>query len=115
MASSGLRGPFSLTTVGVDSAVTVVSPGAYALGYTGTDRKFYIQYVGRSDEDVGRRLKDWVPTDYAQFKFGYFPSAKSAFEKECNLYHDFTPKGNSVHPARPNYANWKCPRCSIFD
>ena len=117
MASSGLSGPFALTTAGVATAVAEVSPGAYALGYTGTDGKFYIQYVGRSDDDVRKRLKDWVPTNYAQlqFKFSYFPSAKSAFEKECNLYHDFTPTWNSIHPARPRNANWECPRCSIFD
>jgi hypothetical protein len=115
MARSGLRGPFSLTTFGIDNAVTVTSPGAYALGYTGTDGRFYIQYVGRSDDDIGKRLKDWAPTNYAQFKFEYYSSPEAAFEKECELYHDFDPADNTVHPARPKGSNWECPRCSVFD
>ena len=113
MASSGLHGPYSLTTNTIDTVVKSTSPGAYALGKS-RDNTFYISYVGRSDVNVNNRLRDHVG-DYDQFKYAYFSSEKAAFEKECRLYHDIEPPGNDVHPARPRGKNWKCPVCTIFD
>jgi hypothetical protein len=92
MASSGLKGSFALTDEKIDEEVTKTSPGAYALGYT-SDETFHIKYVGRSDSDVNDRLHDWAGK-YKRFKYDYFGSAKAAFEKECNLYHDFDPVDN---------------------
>ncbi len=113
MPSSGLHGPYALTTQKVDTVVTKTSPGAYALGKAQSN-KFYVSYVGRSDEDVNDRLKDHVG-DYEEFKFIYCSSAKAAFEKECRLYHDFPNSNNDIHPARPRRKNWECPVCDIFD
>lgn len=114
MANSGLKGPYSLTSSGVDNAVTKASAGAYALGKSdgGT---FYVSYIGRSDSDVNARLKKHVGK-YNQFKFDYFGSPKAAFEKECNLYHDFGANylDNEIHPDRPEGSGWKCPRCKNF-
>ena len=112
MATSGLRGPFPLTRDSVNQNVTRTSPGAYALGRT-RERTFYIDYVGRSDSDVNDRLRNHVGK-YAEFKYEYYGSAKAAFEKECNLFHDFSPPDNDVHPARPQGSSWKCSRCNIF-
>jgi hypothetical protein len=112
MASTGLNGPYALTTDRIDVAITKTSPGAYALGVT-TDGTFYVSYVGRSDTDVNARLKNHVGS-YKHFKYGYFSSPKAAFEKECNLYHDFDNLDNDVHPARPAGSNWTCPRCRTF-
>jgi len=114
MASSGLKGSFPLTDEKIDDEVTETSPGAYALGDTLANGNFGIDYVGRSDKDVNDRLHDHVGK-YKRFKYDYFSSAKAAFEKECNLWHDFSPSDNKVHPARPNGTNWKCPRCRVFD
>ena len=115
MPSTGLNGPYSLTTAGVASAVTDnSSAGAYALGSV-NNGTFYIKYVGRSDTSVAARLQQHVSTPHLHFKFGYFPSPKAAFEKECDLYHDFSPEENKVHPARPANSNWSCPACRIFD
>lgn len=113
MATSGLNGPYALTDETIDKTIANGSAGAYALGHSdgGT---FYISYVGRSDTDVNDRLHNWVGK-YNQFKFGYFGSAKAAFEKECGLYHNFTPPDNKVHPARPHNSNWSCPHCRILD
>ena len=113
MPSSGLRGTFPLTQTGIDENVTKTSPGAYALGYV-KDSTFYIDYAGRSDVDVADRLKDHIGS-YRRFKYEYYPSAKAAFEKECRVYHDFKPKDNKVHPARPTGSGWGCPVCTIFD
>lgn len=113
MPSSGLKGPFPLTGPGVLSAISGYSAGAYALGRT-ANGSFEILYIGRSDTDVASRLQQHVSTPHPQFKFDYFPSPKAAFEKECHLYHDFSPPENKVHPARPTGANWLCPVCRIF-
>lgn len=115
MANSGLYGPHSLTKSGVEDNVTGVGPGAYALGNTKDDGKFYLEYVGRSDDDLAARLQQHVPERYLQFKHAFYESAKAAFEKECHLYHDFSPPDNKVHPARPRGKDWSCPVCSVFD
>lgn len=113
MSNSGLRGPYPLTKTGVEDEVTKALPGAYVLGRSDTTA-FRISYVGRADDDVRKRIRDHVPEPYPQFKYEYYPSPRAAFEKECNLYHDFTPPDNKAHPARPAGANWKCPVCSTF-
>lgn len=114
MANTGLKGPYPLTNKEIDDKVTRTSAGAYALGRTDEEGAFLIKRIGRSDDDVNRRLHDHVG-DYKKFKFGYYDSSKAAFEKECNLYHDFKPPDNPIHPARPSGTNWKCPRCNLFD
>jgi hypothetical protein len=113
MASSGLSGPFGLTSIGISNNVKIKSPGAYALGKT-INGTFHIHYVGRSDDDVAGRIQQHIPKWYPEFKFGYFSTAKAAFEKECHLYHDFSPADNSVHPARPAGTYLACPRCKAL-
>lgn len=106
----------SLTNEKIDSLVTQTKPGVYALDKT-TGAGFQVSYVGRADIDLNRRLKDWVGK-YKYFKFEYATSPKDAFEKECELWHDFGgPQGkldNDKHPERPDETNWKCPKCDIF-
>lgn len=114
MAVPTLFGPYPLTTKGVEENIPVKSPGVYALGSTRANT-FYITYVGRSDEDVAARLKNHVALPDPQFKFTYASSAVDAFEKECELYHEYRTNANQVHPARPQGSNRKCPRCKIFD
>jgi hypothetical protein len=110
-----MDGPFKLDTGTINTKVTRKSPGNYALGEKNGNGTFTVGYVGRSDSDVRERLISWVDkTRRPLFKFSYATSAKAAFEKECNNYHDFNPSGNSSHPARPEGSNWRCPRCSIF-
>ena len=107
------NGPHPLTSNGVAAVVTYKSPGAYALGKMGMDGVFYISYVGRSDDDVANRLAQQVPQPYPQFFFGYYSSAKLAYEKECWLYHTFRPGDNKVHPARPKNSWLICPECGF--
>lgn len=114
MASLGMSGPFPLTPDEIDRQVTRTSPGNYALGYSDTDGRFHVQYVGRDDVDVGERLHDHVGKSN-EFKFDYASSPKAAFIKECENYHDFIKTtANKIHPARPSGANWQCPRCDRF-
>lgn len=113
MPSTGFGRAYSLTATNIDAAVQRKSPGAYALGTLRSDGVFVVGKVGRSDTDVGHRLLSQVG-DYTHFKFGYCSSPKAAFLKECDLYHDFAPPGNKIHPDRPNNSGWKCPGCPIF-
>lgn len=113
MANSGLHGPYPLTTEGVSTNVRGKGPGAYALGHTDEEKIFRISYVGRSDDDLAARLQQHVPERYLQFKYGFYASATEAFEKECTLYHDFTPPDNLVHPAKPRDSHCSCPRGCI--
>jgi hypothetical protein len=113
MPKSGLLGPYQLTFDGIASAVARKSAGVYVLGHTTAEGKFLIHHVGRSDEDVGDKLRNYIGSD-TMFKYGYCPTAKAAFEKECELYHDFKPPGNAMHPDRPRNSNLECPRCRFF-
>ena len=113
-ASAGLNGPHSLSFDGINTVLAVRSPGTFALGYVGRDNAFYINYVGRSDEDIGQRLQDLIGSD-ASFKFSLANSAQEAFWRECELFHMFRPPANRVHPGRPHNTNWVCPRCNLLE
>jgi hypothetical protein len=116
MAWLDMQGPYPLVQKAIDEIVSRTSPGNYALGKTNTEGKFVPNYVGRSDDDVNGRLKQWVGVSpYPLFKYSYATSAKAAFEKECKNYHDFKPSENKFHPARPKDSSWDCPVCAIFD
>jgi hypothetical protein len=111
MQNSGLDGPFVLTNTKIDSVVTEISPGTYALGRVKDDGTFVISYIGRSDSDLNSRLHNW-DGHYSHFKASYFLTAKAAFEKECMLYHMFGENrslDNEIHPACPANSYWKCP------
>ena len=117
MPTLNMNGPFALKTDVIDKEVNRKTHANYALGYNDqSDGKLVVCYVGRSDTDVNDRLKKWIgKTTHALFKYSYAASPKEAFEKECNNYHDFTPKENTIHPDRPENSGWKCPRCNVFD
>ena len=110
-----MEGPYKLDSKTIKMKVTLTSPGNYALGRESEEEKFLVGYVGRSDSDIRDRLESWVDkTKWPHFKFSYAASAKAAFEKECDNYHDFDPPDNFTHPERPQDTNWQCPRCKIF-
>ena len=113
--------PYSLSSLEdlrnekIDQVITRKSPGVYALDKTMKGR-FHASYVGRSDDDLKARLKTHVESEYKYFKFDYATYSKNAYEKECELYHDFGgPEGkldNKSHPDKPTNSGWKCPKCS---
>ena len=118
MASLNMEGPYAFTSAEIDKVVTRKSPGNYALGYTKDDGTFVVQYVGRSDVDVNQELKARLNSKYKKFKYSYATSPKTAFEKECQNYHDFGGSDSldkKNHPPRPSGSNWKCPVCTVFD
>jgi hypothetical protein len=108
-----LSGMLSLTHAVIDAQVKYVSPGVYVLDGTSAG-PWTNSYVGRSDNDLNKRLHDWVGK-YNYFKAAYLSSAEAAFAAECELYHALSPKDNANHPARPVFSNWSCPCCYVFD
>lgn len=114
-----MLGPYDFTKEEIEERVTNKQAGNYALGYVDEKSTFKVLYVGRSDTDLNAELKNRTSwTKYKQFKYSYASSAKTAFEKECNNYHDFGGKGsldNEIHPARPDGTIYSCPVSSCDD
>lgn len=108
-----LIGPTPLRYEQIRGAVDRVAPGAFALGYAASDDGFCVLLVGRSDTDVKSRLIDQIGT-HSLFKYILSASPMLAFEKECELFHDFTPPYNRRHPQRAPGSKWTCPRCRWF-
>ncbi len=116
MATLDMSGPYSLSSEEIDRVVNKGSPGNYALGKKNDKGTFLVSYVGRADSDLNARLKQWADeSELPFFKYSYATSPKSAFEKECRNFHDFSPPKNKIHPDRPNGSDWKCPVCDVFD
>lgn len=114
MPNTGLNGPYQLSLEKIDRVVTKTLPGTYVLERKDSPNSFVVNYVGRSDDDINDRLKNWVGVKgYKRFKFSYFDSPKAAFEKECEIYHDFGEDklDNEIHPDCPNDEYWRCPVC----
>lgn len=113
LAKTGLSGPYKLAFDAIEAAVARKSAGVFALGHADPSGRFCVNHIGRSDTDVRARLLDYIGSDLL-FKFGYFPSSRAAFERECELFHDIGPPRNRVHPDRPRDTTWECPRCGLF-
>lgn len=102
--------PHLISTENIDKHVEKNKIGNYALGYM-KNGSFVPKYVGRSDNDLNTRLKDYIDTKYKRFKFMYQTSKRNAFIKECENYHDFIDQlDNKNHPRKPDNAKWICPR-----
>jgi hypothetical protein len=101
-----LRGPFRLTTGDVNENV-MRRPGVYTLFER---REGPVKYVGRSDTDLQRELRENVGRgNYQFFKFDHC-GKREAWVRECHLYHRHRKTTDNVkHPDRPANPMWKCP------
>lgn len=80
--------------------------------YVIIDAQKRVLYVGRSDTNLQRRIKDHIgeKLDYHSFYYEETSSEKDAYEKECILWHKYNPRDNKIHPDHPDYSpHWKCP------
>ena len=111
--STGLIGPLPLRYENVRDAIARVAAGAYALGYAAADGGFCVLQIGRSDTDVRSKLIAQIGTQNL-FKYILSTSSMLAFEKECELFHNFSPPNNRRHPERTEGTKWTCPRCRQF-
>jgi hypothetical protein len=86
--------------------------GSYVL-YSHTDAGVRIQYVGRSDTDLRRRLVSHASRRLAAyFDYAVQHSAEHAYVMECASFHALARRiTNRVHPARPRGVRSPCPFC----
>lgn len=99
-----MEGPFTLNLI--DVHITRTTPGAYILS---RDAKT-AHYVGRSDSDLGQRIKSSAKQgNYTNFWFECCTSPMRAFQMECQWWHNYHPSDNTIHPAVPAGTNWRCP------
>ena len=111
---AGLYGPHPLRQDTIKELLILASPGTYVLGDTDAEG-FHPRSVGRSDSDIAARIHEFVGF-YSEFKFAYYDSARAAFERECQLYHEFAASLDSgLHPSRQAHSDWRCPYCGVFD
>ena len=122
MASLNMGISYALTNEDIEHIVAENRIGNYALGYLNAKATFIVRYVGRSDSDLRERIKHGIvdmaadpSCRYERFKFSYAENVHEAYEKECRNYHDFGgDRGklrNTIHPAKPEGYNGKCPVC----
>jgi len=99
-----LMGPYSIA-----DASQYVVPGSVGVYILSRDGKT-AAYVGRSDTDVGLRIKQSATEGYySHFWFEYATSPRDAYLKECEYYHKYNPPDNTNHPGVPFGTNWRCP------
>lgn len=68
-------------------------------------------YVGRSAADLGREIVNSANRfdGISHFWYEYCSSEMAAYKRECELYHEYAPALNAIHPAVPEGTNWRCP------
>lgn len=114
MTTLGMIGPVKLASENIDKLVQAHSPGNFALGYI-EGKAFIVKYIGRSDCDLNKDLKHSIG-NYSHFKWSYASSAKDAFNKECQNYHDFggcDELDNNKHPDKPTGEYLLCEYCGF--
>lgn len=110
MSGLTLKGPFGLNFDTINDEIVDGCPGVFTLGFTDHLGRFCITYVGSAGAELKSVLRGFIGTSQ-QFKFLLMPEHEAAFVKECELFHQFNPLGNFLHPERPAGSHWKCPRC----
>ncbi len=99
-----MQGPFPLSQLDLTLAPGTI--GVYILSRNGRT----VHYVGRSDADLGARIRQSAQTDaYLYFWFRYESSPMNAYRTECAWWHEYQPTDNVNHPAVPAGTSWRCP------
>jgi len=114
--SAGLGKPMPLDEVTIKteidnakdwSSASVFVLGGVRKGFDGKPR-FKIKRVGHVDGDLGVELRKYMGK-YAGFRFKFFRSTRNAYDKECQIYHEFKPRENDKHPTKPKHTRFVCP------
>ena len=96
----------------IDDAENWSSASVFVLGGVrrGADGKprFHIKRVEHADGDLGKKLSSYIGK-YSAFRFKFFRSTRNAYDKECEIYHNFRPSDNNYHPVRPKNTKFLCP------
>ncbi|MGB1585628.1 MAG: hypothetical protein ACPHID_01100 [Thermoplasmatota archaeon] len=103
-----------LTADAVREFVNNRSVGFYRLGRV-IDGQFYIDYFGRSDTNLQRRLLEHVKSGaYSTFEFLETNSIGDAYHMECSEWHlNGQRTMNKIHPALAEGLPYACPWCDL--
>ena len=116
MQTLNMKGPYPFNEDFIDDKVFLKTQGNYALGVI-ENGLFSVRYVGRSDTDLNRRLKEQIGKPYTHFMHSYPTAVVYTYEKECMNFHDYGGTGyldNEIHPDKPEgYHHLQCPRCGL--
>jgi len=111
-----MKGPFPFDEKSIDTHVDKKKIGNYLLGKI-EGGQFRTRYVGRSDNDLNRRLKEHIPEAYTHFMYSYQTHVNDAYHAECINFHEHggtVRLNNEIHPDRPQGCyHLNCPRCGI--
>ncbi len=109
-----MKGSFLLQ----EKVVELYVPSSIRCGvYKIIDAQQRVLYIGRSDTNLQKRIKDHIREkfDYHSFYYEEASSEKDAYEKECILWHQYQPRDNKIHPDHPDFSpHWKCPVLSCI-
>ena len=108
-----MNGPHELTFDSLEKVLPKARTGIFTLGYLDREGRFRVQSVGRDDYDLRARLCELIGSSIL-FKFEVLPTAREAFERECELFHNLRPPSTVIHPSRPRGTDWHCPHCLQF-
>ena len=85
--------------------------GVYFLGQQLND-ELCVQYVGRSDTDLKRRLLQHARAgQYPRFAVCPTKTIWDAYRLECREWHRFAHLFNRIHPDSPKILPYLCPYC----
>jgi len=116
MPTLDMEGPYPFKEKYIDPLVDKEKIGNYLLGKI-EGELFHVWYVGRSDTDLNRRLREHISEDYTHFMYSYQTHVNDAYTKECTNFHGFNGTNhlnNQRHPNKPEGCHHlNCPHCGI--
>ena len=112
---SGLGKPMPLEELTiqeeVDRSKDWSSASVFVLGGVRKDGdgklRFHIRKVSHVDGDLGKELRKFIGK-YSGFRFKFFRSTRNAYDRECQIYHNFKPIENIKHPVKPKDTKFNC-------
>ena len=104
---------YPLASPVIDDLIPPKTIGNYVLGYR-VGKTIQVKYVGRSDTDLNRRLKEHLEDPYDAFMFNIQNTPEEAYIEECWNWHGCDGEewlDNKIHPDRPEGCTEICPVC----
>lgn len=101
--------PFTLQAI--EDEVRKTSPGVYVLDPPEQRVRVAGGFVGRSDTDIADSLRRHLRTGYKTFAYTYVKTPIEAYQIECEMWHEWKPAPNPVHPTVPHGIKTLCMVC----
>jgi hypothetical protein len=102
--------PFTLHAI-ENEVRRINAPGVFVLDPPEPRVRVAGGFVGRSDTDIATTLERHVKTGFKTFAYCYVKSATEAYDRECEMWHEWKPTANPAHPTRPAGTKIPCAIC----